>query len=191
MLCAFEEFFFAFAFVDFHGGAEVDAGEDRHWEELAFGQDAIEILEKDGDKFDVGAGRGETVKAAFEFADFGAEISFAFGENDDRTFRAHGAEDLRNGVVGDGDFFAFDEECVEYVAGEIAAEGVASPVIVRGDGTGDFADGGGEAGPEDERVEIAGVISEIDALPGFGSAADPMRAAGAGDESGEKSESVI
>jgi hypothetical protein len=148
-------------------------------------------LEKDGDEFDVRTGGGEVIEAAFEFADLGAEVSFAFGENDDRTFGAHGIQDLRDGIVRNGNFFALDEECVENIAGEIAAEGIAGPVIVRGDGASDLADGGREAGPEDERVEVTGVIGKINALLRLGCATDPVRAAGAGDEAGEKGESVI
>ena len=83
---------------------------------------------------------------------------------------------LQRVVMGRG-FLAFDQDSVEHAMGEVAADRSDGPIVPRRDRTGQEADLGRQRGPDDDRVQVAGVVGKIDALAGVGLALDPARLA--------------
>ncbi len=91
-----------------------------------------------------------------------------------------------DGALVDFDLLAVDEHGVEDFV-QMATDKASVPVIFGGDRSGESADFGGEGGPDEDDVEVAGVVGEIDTLTGIGLGVDPAHA-DAADESGNPDE---
>ena len=59
---------------------------------------------------------------------------------------------------------AVDQHGIQHVEGDVAAKSRRPPIVARGHGMGLAPERRGQSGDDDQRVEMAGVIGEIDAL---------------------------
>ena len=77
----------------------------------------------------------------------------------------------------DLDFRAVDQHGVEDLGRQVVADASLDPIILGGDGPGQFPHAGRQRGPEDDGIQVAGVIGEVDPLAGIGLRVDPPRTA--------------
>lgn len=77
-----QKFFEALAFIPALRGAESKRAEQRHGEEESFGEDAIGVVDPDGDELYGRLSFGEVGKAGFEGLEFFPGATSAFGEED-------------------------------------------------------------------------------------------------------------
>ncbi len=79
------------------------------------------------------------------------------------------------------DLFAIDQDRVEQPVGEVAAHRPLGPVILGGHRPGDHPHRLRQRRPDHDRVQVAGVVGEIDPLAGIGLRIDPAHAGSAQD----------
>jgi hypothetical protein len=98
-----------------------------------------------------------------------------------------GAADLAEHEVDralvDFDLGAIDQHRIERL-GQITADGAADPVVLGRHRASEPANPRGQGRPDEDHVEVAGVIGEVDPLTGVGLRFDPAHAGpadGAGD----------
>ena len=100
--------------------------------------------------------------------------------------RADLAEHQVDRALVDLDFLAVDEQRVERF-GQVAADRPAVPIVLGRHGPRQPADRLRQRRPDEDHVEVAGVIGEVDALAGVRLAVDPAHARPA-EEAGTDSE---
>ncbi len=112
-------------------------------------------------------------QAGFEGLEGFAGASGAFGEEDEGVAFVEGFEAGLEWVYLPS--LPIEEDAVEDVVHEVAAEFRFVPVIGGGYGADVLAEVRREGGVEEEEVEVACVIGEVDALGVGGVAAEPTR----------------
>ena len=157
----------------FHRRTERHAAEQRHRQHLALGQNAIEIVHQHRHQFGVGTLLREMIQAALEWLRVGTGETPAFRENDDRTLVAHRFENLRDGIVMRRRFLTLDENRVKNLLRDVQPDFARRPVIPRRHRSRQRAHFRREHRPENQRVEIARVVREINSLPRVRCAASP------------------
>src|ERR1051325_738463 len=178
-----EKIVFVLSVADAHRRAEADGGEHRHGGELALRQHAIEVVDVDRHELDVGPGLAEAEQAALEFTERRAVAARPLGEDDERMPLAESVEEDVERIRAGLGAHAVDEHGVEDVEGEVALHSFF-PVVARRDGAREDAQPLGQRGPDEDEVEVAGVVRGVDGLPLVGGGVDAPDVA-AGEEARE------
>ena len=143
----------------------MDFAQQRDGQEFAFGQHAVDVVYPEGDEFRTGSGVGEVVNAGFEGQQDGVVVGVtrAFGEDDEGRAFVQGlfhlfGYGLRTVAV------ARDEEGVEDVLDDEAADAAGQPVVGSCHGPGVDAPAARQGNPDEQEVAVAAVVGVIDFL---------------------------
>ena len=146
--------------------------DERHQQQRALGQDAMEILQIDRHQLDLGETLRQAVEAALERPDR-PTAPRAFRKQDQRVA---GVEQSRKRLqrVARSPRRAVDQHGVEAIEGEISPEPRGTPVVERGNRMGLAPEHRRERRHDDRRVQMARMVGEVDAPAWDGCGALPM-----------------
>lgn len=163
LTAAVEEGCFGFGRGEFEAWAEGGGGEEGERQKFAFGENAKGAFEPDGDEFDFGTAAGEVVDAGLEVLQGVTGIAGAFGEDDEGVAFVECLGHSVEGIFLAAETTPVDQEGAEDFVSEEAAERGFVPVISGADRAGAFTDFAGKRGPDQEEVEVATMVSVVNA----------------------------
>src|SRR5882672_255782 len=103
-------------------------------------------------------------QTAFERLDLLSGAASSLRKEDEGVSLSERVEQVIHRIIVSRNFFAFNQNRIKYLYGEVSAQAIGHPIVARGDWTGERAKVERQCGPEDDGVQVAGVIGEIDAL---------------------------
>ena len=168
----FEEVLLAFLGFQKDGSSDRDRAQQWNGHVFASGEDSVHVVHVDWDEFEIGSFFGYVVQSAFEFTHFAVDRAAPFWEDDQGVGVPYFTQHQFDGALVDFDLFSVDEDRVEGLGKKPAKRGLP-PVVLSGHRAGQLAKASRERSPENDRIEVAGVIGKVDALAGIGFGPDP------------------
>ena len=162
------------AFLGFQKDGSSDRDRAKQWNGHVFAswEDSVHVVHVDWDEFEIGSFFGYVVQSAFEFTHFAVDRAAPFWEDDQGVGVPYFTQHQFDGALVDFDLFSVDEDRVEGLGKKPAKRGLP-PVVFSGHRAGQLAKASRECSPENDCIEVAGVIGKVNALAGIGFGPDP------------------
>ncbi len=143
--------------------ANGNRAQQRDWHKLSAGENAIEIVHVDGDQFQIRSLLCQIVQTAFEFSHLTVRRATTFGKDDERIHVSDFSHHDIDRALMHFDLLSVDQDGIEGL-GQKSAKRRRSPIVLSRNRPRELPESLRETRPEHNRIQMAGVVREVDSL---------------------------